>query len=101
MPGPEPGAVWVEDEGGRFHAYGNPFLWTGRLSPNRHRRMVRMLHLVRQGWRCRWCREDIPHDRRTDAEFCRERCRKAEARHLRKFRRRVVVEPDRYDGAAP
>ena len=100
MPGPEPGAVWVEDEGARFHAYGNPYLWTGQLSPNRRKRMVRMLHLVRHGWRCRWCREDIPQDRRTDAEFCRERCRKAAARQMRKFRRRVV-EPDRYQGAAP
>ena len=93
MPGPTLGDVWTVDEGdGRLRVRLYAHLWSGRVGPHRQARAERMLRQVVHGWRCRWCGEDVPTDRRTDAEFCRERCRKAEARQRRKFRRRVVVE---------
>jgi hypothetical protein len=86
MPGPEPSAVWIEEsQSGRLSVAYDVFLITNRTA--RKRRALAMLRNVeRGGWLCRWCSEPVPLDRRTDARFCGESCRKKAARARRRWR---------------
>ena len=95
MPAPDPGTVWIEDSAGGTSAYYDQDLsgWlsthdTGH-SRNRARRAAAILRrYVRGTWVCRWCRDEISTDKRADARYCREGCRKAHAR-ARKAQRRA------------
>ncbi len=88
MPGPDPQALWLEED-----AYGRPvvsyevFLIGNRTA--RKRRAVRVLrNILRDDWLCPWCRGPVPIFRRADARFCGESCRKKAARQ-RRARRHV------------
>lgn len=86
MPGPEPGAVWIEEQEGSFVAMAECYFWTGNLG-NRIERATVMLRRVKQGtWACRWCGDELPEYRRTDALYCTEGCRKRAARLRREQR---------------
>lgn len=76
-------AAEIEDDG-RIVVRFESFLHTNISA--RRRRAIRILFNIRRGWRCRDCREDIPTERRADAVYCREACRKAAARRRRAFR---------------
>ena len=83
MPEPDPHGVRIEhyDDGS----------WTTICEAwpegNRRHRIARMLRIARlergSGWRCSWCRGEMPLFRRTDARFCGEGCRKRAARERR------------------
>lgn len=83
MPGPEPGAVWIEDvEAGRYRAVFEPYFYS--RSQNRLKRVKTILRrLVARTWRCQWCGDELPDYRRADAVYCREGCRKRAARDRR------------------
>ena len=86
MPGPEPGTVWIEECDGRLVAMMECYFWTGNVG-NRAKRASTMLRRVKQGtWSCRWCGDDLPDFRRTDAQYCSEGCRKRAARERRNAR---------------
>ncbi len=80
MPAPDPSGLYIEeyDDGG-FRITCEVW-WHG----NRANRINRMLRVARNikldGWRCEHCGAPIPLYRRSDARFCRQRCRKAAAR---------------------
>lgn len=95
MSGPEPGTVWVEEWDGTTNAVFIPYATWPPFGPspqNRHRKM-RAIRIARRyhlgDWYCRWCGEDLHFDKRVDAQYCREACRKAAARHRRKQRSRT------------
>lgn len=85
MPGPDPHALWIEDKNPerpcvQFQAY----FWTNN-NGNRQARAIALLRRLRRGdWRCLWCGDDLPDQRRADARYCREACRKRAARARRK-----------------
>ena len=87
MPGPDPNALWIEETeaGGwliSFEAYG----WSGNTG-NRRVRALAILKRLRAGtWACLWCGDDFQDQRRADAVYCCEGCRKRQARARRKAR---------------
>jgi len=80
MPAPDPESLWINEDGSvTFQRY----FWTGN-SGNRAHRAIAIHRRIRQGsWSCRWCRDDLPAYRRSDAQYCCEGCRKRAARHRR------------------
>ncbi len=86
MPAPDPHGLYIEeyDDGG-FSIICE--LWWHGNRANRIRRMRSIADNIRWGgWLCAHCRKPIPIFRRSDALYCRERCRKAAAR-LRRHER--------------
>lgn len=80
MPGPDPEGVWIEDDGR---------VWLEILpTTNRKHRIARCRAIARRlrlfVWRCEWCGDPLPLERRADARYCRESCRKRAARLRRK-----------------
>ena len=83
MPGPDPNAMWFEKEDGAIRATYEAYFWTGK-SWNRQKRVNRILYrMYKMDWQCDWCREELPHWRRADAQYCCEGCRKRAAYHRR------------------
>lgn len=86
MPGPTPGAVWIEMVDGRAYATFEQYLWSNNFT-NRMQRARALARRVSQGtWACRWCGDDLPDFRRVDAQYCCESCQKKAARQRRQAR---------------
>ena len=81
MPAPDPSGLYIEEyEDGGFSIIGE--IWWHGNRATRTKRMRRIAENIRRnGWPCAHCGDPIPLYRRADARFCRERCRKAEARN--------------------
>ncbi len=84
MPGPDANTIWVElKENGGFTAQYEVYFWTG----NKANRMARVIaigkRMMRGTWRCLQCRDELPQNKRADARFCSEGCRKRSARERR------------------
>lgn len=78
--------LWVEfHDDGRITVSFEAQEYTNRGS--RKRRAIRILRNYMRGWHCRACGEEMPAERRADAVFCREACRKAAARRRARWRR--------------
>jgi len=84
MAGPYPNTIWIESTAsGGYHAEFERYFWTGNAG-NRFERVKAIGKRIMQGtWRCKWCGDDLSQDKRADAQFCREGCRKRAARHRR------------------
>ncbi len=84
MPAPEPVTFWIEEiEPGRYMAYYERHFWTGKAGNRARRAEVILGRYVRGTWRCAWCGDELHTDKRADARYCREHCRKAAARQRR------------------
>lgn len=84
MPGPDPHALWIADANPHrasvcFQAY----YWTNNNGNRKARAIAILRRLQREDWRCLWCGDDLPDQRRADACYCREACRKRAARARR------------------
>ena len=87
MPGPDPDGISIEEhDEGRFTLTAHCF-----ADGNRRHRVARMLAIRQRlrwgGWKCLGCGEPVALFKRADADYCSERCRKAEARARRKRRK--------------
>lgn len=84
MAGPHPNTIWIErNDSGGFYAEFERYFWTGNAG-NRQARVLAIGRRMMKGtWRCQWCGDDLSQDKRADAQFCREGCRKRAARHRR------------------
>ena len=86
MPGPDPDGLGIEESDcGGFNLTAYCF-----SNGNRRHRLARMRAVTRRlrwgGWKCQGCGEPVALHKRADAQFCSERCRKAEARARRQRR---------------
>jgi hypothetical protein len=80
MPGPDPEGVWIDDCAGMVTA-----LWPTTNRKHRFARLRAIERRMRLGlWRCAWCGGPLPLERRADAQYCGESCRKRAARGRRK-----------------
>ena len=83
MPGPYPGTIWIERIGLDLVASFESYFWHAQ-NRNRRNRAAAILRRERAGdWCCRWCGTPLHYDKRGDARYCREGCRKAAARARR------------------
>lgn len=91
MPGPEAGTIWLERDGKGYTAQMQAYFWTGNKG-NRLRR-VRAIgrRLIEGSWFCGWCGGELSFDKRADARFCRESCRKKAARQRREGRHFALI----------
>jgi hypothetical protein len=94
MGGPDPSGLDIEErDDGSFTITAE--LWD---HGNKRHRIARMLavrrRILRTGWRCVHCGTQIALFRRADADFCREACRKKEARFRRTCREKQQREVD-------
>ena len=81
MPAPDPDAIEIiEWEGGYSVLFPSWPNGCPRTLAARAKAILR--NLRRNGWRCMWCGDPVPTQRRADAEFCSERCRKAAKRRM-------------------
>ena len=94
MPAPDPFAIDSADERSVWYSYrigpNRWFPWDSKVGSNEKRnRDARAkaigMNIRRDNWLCHWCRSEIGLHKRADAVFCRERCRKANARARRRF----------------
>ena len=89
MGAPDPDGIEIDYDGDRalvmFHVWGeaNP-----KARKARAIRIMRQIGRDGEGWRCSWCDGYIPTFKRTDARYCSNSCRKADARARRKRRNR-------------
>lgn len=85
MPAPDPSGLYIDEYDGGF-SITCEIWWHG----NRAHRIGRMQRIARHikwgGRKCCHCGGPIPLFKRSDARYCRERCRKAAARQRRSFR---------------
>lgn len=90
MPAPDPHAIyWEENADGSIRYIGEICQYGNRK--HRLARFHRVLRRIKyRGWTCRWCGEEIGLHKRADARYCREGCRKAEAR-ARRARRKADI----------
>lgn len=99
MGAPDPDAIQdVCNDGGRWsvwfhHRCGPSVFWPfessvgGNERRNRENRAKAILRRVmRDGWQCTFCGEEIGFHKRADALYCRERCKRAAARARRRLR---------------
>lgn len=86
MPGPDPHALWIDDESDRPSVVFQAYSRTGNNGNRKARAIALLRRLSRGDWVCRWCRDPLPDYLRVDARFCGEGCRKRAAR-LRRSRR--------------
>lgn len=96
MPGPDPDAIELGDDGRIWfrHRVGPSALWpfgakvgTNEMRNREARASAIALNIRRDNWTCGWCQGGTGLHKRADALFCRERCRKANARARRGFLR--------------
>lgn len=85
MPAPDPEAAWIETAPSGVISVHVQGLKVSETSKNR--RAVALHRRYRNGWFCASCNTQMPPWKRMDARYCREGCRKAEARNRRKLRR--------------
>lgn len=94
MPAPDPFAIELSEDGRIWYSYRVGPTWLfpfgAKLGSNEKRnRDARAkaiaMNIRRDNWGCWWCGEEIGLHRRADARFCRERCRKAQARERRRY----------------
>ena len=86
MPAPDPYSIWIEPVMGGSVLMYYRYFGTGKAG-NRKKRVARLCERLSQGdWVCRWCSDPIAIWRRTDARYCRERCRKKAARSRKRNR---------------
>jgi len=90
MAGPDPNTIWIERTTSGYHATYERYFWTGNEAHRRARVLAIGKRMVQGTWRCKWCGDDLPLDKRADTQFCREGCRKRAAR-LRKLQRRYDI----------
>jgi len=65
-------------------------VWRESNPKTRKARALRIMRLIGpdgRGWCCWWCGDEIPLQKRADARYCSETCRKARARERRRVRR--------------
>ena len=86
MPGPDPHALWIENDHPPYTVTYQAYLWTGNNGNRKARAIAMLRRLARGTWRCLWCREMLPDYVRVDARYCNERCRKRAARWRRQSR---------------
>jgi hypothetical protein len=88
MPHPDPNGLHIHERKDGDFSITAELWWHG----NRRHRLARARAIaenIRQGgWRCSRCGTKIPVFKRADARYCREGCRKAEARKRRELRLR-------------
>lgn len=83
MPGPDPDALHFEfHEDGSVQAFAEIWPW-GNKRARTARMMAVLKKLMADNWACRWCGEPVPIERRADAVYCRESCRKKAAARRR------------------
>lgn len=86
MPEPDPFGISMERDGQGGYGLTAEIWWHG----NRRNRIARMQAIARKlrlgGWLCEHCGQPVPINKRADARYCRERCRKAAARIRRSWR---------------
>ncbi|RYH10513.1 hypothetical protein EU800_07120 [Tropicimonas sp. IMCC6043] len=87
MPGPDPEALWIDEEADRPTVTYQAYCWTGNNGNRRKRAIAMLRRLARGDWTCRWCGDALPDWRRVDARYCCEGCRKRAARSRRMYRR--------------
>lgn len=96
MPAPDPFSIGLSDGGKILYWYRIGPTWFfpygAKLGTNEKRnREARAeaiaMNIRRDNWTCWWCKSEIGLHKRADAVFCRERCRKANARARRGFLR--------------
>gem|GEM_PF-1436613 len=79
MPAPDPWGITIENRGQGCRVFADMFMLSGRTQRlSRARRIV--ANLRRNGWTCQGCGGPVPEFRRADARYCRESCRKRQAR---------------------
>lgn len=82
MPAPNPDSLWIEAiERGHIHLQFCAWPWGNETLMRR--RAVRLARLYLKGRTCAHCGALIEPWKRADAIYCREACRKAEARGRR------------------
>ena len=99
MGAPDPDAIHdVLLEDGRWHVWYNHrtgpnrfWPWDSNVGGNEMRNRVKRAlaicrRVARDGWVCAFCGDEIGFDRRADANYCGERCKRAAARERRKCR---------------
>lgn len=87
MPSPDPDALDFEfNDDGSIQTFAEIWPWGNRRS--REARMQAVLKkLLGDNWSCKGCGEPVPIQRRADACYCRESCRKKAAQIRRSGRR--------------
>jgi len=87
MPGPDANTIWIERTYQGYHAQFDKYFRTGN-DANRKARVIAIGKRMIQGtWRCQRCGDDLSQNKRADARFCSEGCRKKSARERRMGRR--------------
>ena len=86
MPGPDPHALWIENDEPPYRVSYQNYLWTGAAGNRKKRAIAILRRLLRHSWHCRWCGDTLPDYVRADALYCREACRKRAARARRRAR---------------
>ncbi len=87
MPGPDPNAVWLEENGRKLSVFYENYLWTNNEGNRKARAIAMLRRAARRDWMCHWCGDALPVWRRVDARYCCEGCRKRAARLRRNWRR--------------
>lgn len=85
MGAPDPDGISIDLQDGRVVVQFQ--VWCESNPVAREARAVRILRLIGidgDNWQCRWCGNPIPVFKRADAHYCRETCRKANARARRR-----------------
>jgi len=92
MPGPEAQTIWIEpNRRGGFTAQYHKYLFTGAAVHRKARVVAIVKRMAQRTWCCRRCGDELPIDKRADARFCGEGCRKRAARERRGLREGGVV----------
>lgn len=87
MPGPEAQTIWIEpNRRGGFTAQYHKYLFTGEAVHRKARVVAIVKRMAQRTWCCRRCGDELPIDKRADARFCGEGCRKRAARERRGLR---------------
>ena len=84
MPGPDPRALWIDEDANRPKVCFQAYFWSGNNGNRRKRAIAILRRLLRGDWNCRWCGDPLPDWRRADALYCSEGCRKRAARARRR-----------------
>ena len=79
MPGPDPHAVWFNEDNGRLTVTYERYFWTGNDGNRKARAISILRRKVRRDWYCRWCGDDLPIWRRADALYCCAGCKRRAA----------------------
>lgn len=89
MPEPDPHGI---EPGWNGPLSVNYYLWPCGNRRNRIARAKRILFKLRFGnWSCPECGDPVPFQRRADAVYCRDACRKRVAHRRRKYWRSIAA----------